>query len=180
MLFETIVVIVLVVLAVHQFDLWNKFQNWLNRRTNGENPLNKSHNVRLNAYGLIVIVGVVFGLIIAYFQVRNEIDLNATNLALQSIIANPDAVFSDNLLANQVEFYQGSFNFGALYFNQFIENAALYILLPILISLGTVFMQEEMKKNKDQLTNIKIGKDGVEDDFSEPETVVDVELEDLE
>lgn len=179
MLFESIVIIVLIILVVHQFNLWTKFKNWLNHRTDGDSPLNKSHNVKLNAYGLIVIVGVVFGLIIAYFQVRNEVDINATNLALQSIIANPDAVFSDTILANQVEFYQGSFNFGALYFNQFIENAALYILLPILISLGTVFMQEEMKKNKEQLTNIKIGKDGVEDDFSEPETVVDVELEDL-
>lgn len=177
MLFEALVVIVLVVLLVHQFDLWNKFRNWLDNRTQGDNPLNKSHNLKLNAYTLIILVAVLFALIISYFQVRNSIDLQATNLALQSFAVNPEAVISDSALAGQIEFYQESFNFAALYFNKFLENTGLFILLPILISLGTVFMQDEMKRNKEQLTNITIGKDGVDADVEEPETVVDVEVE---
>lgn len=159
MLFEILVVIVLLILIVQQFDLLGKFTQWYSRRTSDDSAAQAadSHGQSRNFKGIIfiIIVGAAFALIIAYFQTTREILFNSKAIAIEQLLVNSET-FTEVALNSQTEIIRNSFDFGILYWNKFFENTAWFILLPILISAAIVFLQDEMKVTKKQMDNVNL------------------------
>lgn len=153
MVFEIVVIVILVILLINQFNLWNRFTVWFNQQSGsevGENGRN------YKGYIFIVLIGAIFAFITAYFQTAREINFAATSLALEQLAMNSE-VIAESAMNAQTAAFQNAFDFTSLYWQKFFENATLFILLPVLISLGTVFMQDEMKKTKEELAQVTIG-----------------------
>lgn len=186
MTFEVIVIVILLILLVKQFDLWNRFTQWFNQQAESDSITDA---LNYKGYIFIVLVGIIFAFITAYFQTEREIDFTSTTLALEQLSMNGE-VLAESAVKAQTEAFRNAFSFSEIYWSQFFENAALFIVLPILISLGTVFMHDEMKKAKKELANVTIGRDKqveVKEDpaedlidpivAEEPSIVEEVELE---
>lgn len=174
MTFEVIVIVILIILLVNQFDLWNRFTVWFNQQAESESVVNGRN---YKGYIIIALIGAIFAFITAYFQTAREIDFTATTLALEQLTMNNEVIAESAVNAQTVAF-QNAFNFSSLYWNQFFENVALFIMLPVLISLGTVFMHDEMKRTKEELAKVTIGgnnKDDVKEEVTE--TVVEPVVE---
>lgn len=153
MVFEIVVIVILVILLINQFNLWNRFTVWFNQQSGsevGENGRN------YKGYIFIVLIGAIFAFITAYFQTAREINFAATSLALEQLAMNNE-VIAESAMNAQTAAFQNAFDFTSLYWQKFFENVTLFILLPVLISLGTVFMQDEMKKTKEELAQVTIG-----------------------
>lgn len=153
MVFEIVVIVILVILLVNQFNLWNRFTVWFNQQSDSEAG-ESGRNYK--GYIFIVLVGAIFAFITAYFQTAREINFAATSLALEQLAMNNE-VIAESAMNAQTAAFQNAFDFTSLYWQKFFENATLFILLPVLISLGTVFMQDEMKKTKEELAQVTIG-----------------------
>lgn len=177
MLFEIVVVVVLVILLESQFKIWDRVTSWFDRKTDVSEHIKKPRRLRVNSFGVLVAVAVLFALVISFFQVNGAIQQEATRLAVDVLMRETDVVYSQGALVGQVEFFKESFNFWGMFFNKVIENSLLFILLPILISLSNVFIQDELEKNKEQIKNIQIGKEESEVEGSIADTHVVHEYE---
>lgn len=150
MLFEVVVVIVLAILVVNQFDLWTRFKDWYNRQVSVDSVVS---NRNYKVYIFIVLVAVVFSLVISFIQSSREINLTASTLALQQLAFNAEGI-SESALHAQREVFKSSLDFSALYWAKFFENTAFFILIPILISMALVFINDEMQRTKKELEKV--------------------------
>ncbi|XJS11327.1 hypothetical protein ACF3NG_03575 [Aerococcaceae bacterium WGS1372] len=147
MLFDVLVVIILAVLVVNQFGLWTKFKNWYNRQVSTQTVISqRNHKV----YIFIVLIAVVFALVISFIQSTKEINQTATTLALQQLAFNTEG-YSQSALYAQTEVFKNALDFSSLFWLNFFEKTAYFILIPILISIATVFINDEMQKTKSEL-----------------------------
>lgn len=170
MLFDIIVVIILVVLVVNEFGLRERFVNWYRKQSEGQRIVGQRNYKR---YIFIGLVGAVFALVIAYTQTLREVNLTASTLALQHLSFNAEVV-SDSALRAQTEVFKSSLDFSGLFWAKFIENTALFILLPILISIANVFMNDEIQHTKEELDKV------IEEDSVVPQAEEDMVVEPVE
>lgn len=147
MFFDIIIVIILAILVVNQFSLWTKFKNWYNRQLPNQTVIShRNHKV----YIFIALVTVFFALIISFIQATQEVNQTATTLALQQLTFNTEG-YSQAALFAQIEVYKTALGFSSIFWLNFFENLAYFILIPILISIAMVFVNVEMQKTKVEL-----------------------------
>lgn len=164
MFFEIIVIIVLIILIVSQFGLWEKFKSWYARFSQGEtisfkrkprSEKNAADRYNVRSIIFLVLLALIFALFVSYFQTNREITMTANSLAIEQLVIRPEA-FTEAALSNQIQIVKNSFDFNSLYWNKFFENLGLFILLPALISAAVVFVQDEMSKTKKKINAVNI------------------------
>lgn len=163
-MFEIIVSVLLVILVFEQFDLWERIKEMTQKETKTANKHPKKF--RIGGMGAIVIVAIVASLIITYFQVRYQVEIESSRVAVEELIRwNQELSNITRAVPAEEYLVNASLDFTSLYWVKFVENALLYTLIPVLIGLSKAFAVDEVIKYKERyITDVEHQAEEVHED----------------
>ena len=118
-MFEIIVSVLLVILVFEQFDLWERIKEMTQKETKTADKQPKKF--RIGGMGAIVIVAVIASLIITYFQVRYQVEIESSRVAVEELIRwNQELSNITRAVPAEEYMVNASLDFTSLYWVKFV------------------------------------------------------------